>query len=69
MIAAESNFRTAANRNDAMFIVVEAQAALAHQIRNPLTVAGLSVELLLMTESGSAQRTGSRGSQRPRISR
>ncbi len=56
MIAAESNFRTAANRNDAMFIVVEAQAALAHQIRNPLTVAGLSVELLLMTESGSAVR-------------
>ncbi len=33
-------------------IVVEAQAALAHQIRNPLTVAGLSVEQLLMTESG-----------------
>ena len=57
MIAAESNFRSGAKRpNDAMFIVVEAQAALAHQIRNPLTVAGLSVEHLLMTESGSEVR-------------
>ncbi len=41
MIAAESKFTTRASpQNDAMFIVVEAQAALAHQIRNPLTVAG-----------------------------
>lgn len=56
MIAAESNFRSSAARSEAMFIVVEAQAALAHQIRNPLTVAGLSVEHLLMTESGSEIR-------------
>jgi two-component system, sensor histidine kinase FlrB len=59
MIAAESNIgsRAGSSRsNDAMFIVVEAQAALAHQIRNPLTVAGLSVEHLLMTESGSEVR-------------
>ena len=57
MIAAESNFtKRSAAQNEAMFIVVEAQAALAHQIRNPLTVAGLSVEHLLMTESGSEVR-------------
>jgi two-component system, sensor histidine kinase FlrB len=57
MIAAESNHtKRSAPQNDAMFIVVEAQAALAHQIRNPLTVAGLSVEHLLMTESGSEVR-------------
>jgi two-component system sensor histidine kinase FlrB len=56
MIAAESNLRSSTARNDAMYIVVEAQAALAHQIRNPLTVAGLSVEHLLMTESGSEVR-------------
>src|SRR5882672_8817192 len=59
MIAVESNIGSRAGStrpNDAMFIVVEAQAALAHQIRNPLTVAGLSVEHLLMTESGSEVR-------------
>jgi two-component system sensor histidine kinase FlrB len=37
-------------------IVAEAQAALAHQIRNPLTVAGLSVERLLMTEDDADVR-------------
>ncbi len=37
-------------------IVAEAQAVLAHQIRNPLTVAGLSVERLLMTEDDGEAR-------------
>src|SRR5512147_3134206 len=37
-------------------IVAEAQAVLAHQIRNPLTVAGLSVERLLMTEEDADVR-------------
>jgi two-component system sensor histidine kinase FlrB len=59
MIAVESNIESSAmtaRPKDAMYIVVEAQAALAHQIRNPLTVAGLSVEHLLMTESDAELR-------------
>lgn len=59
MVAVELNTESRAapvRPKDAMFIVVEAQAALAHQIRNPLTVAGLSVEHLLMTESSSEVR-------------
>jgi len=37
-------------------IVAEAQAVLAHQIRNPLTVAGLSVEHLLLTQDDADVR-------------
>jgi len=39
-------------RDDRLRVLGQAQAALAHQIRNPLTVAGLSIEHLLMTETG-----------------
>jgi len=39
-------------RDERLRVLGQAQAALAHQIRNPLTVAGLSIEHLLMTETG-----------------
>jgi len=39
-------------RDEQLRVLGQAQAALAHQIRNPLTVAGLSIEHLLMTETG-----------------
>jgi two-component system sensor histidine kinase FlrB len=44
------------DRDDRLRELGRTQAALAHQIRNPLTVAGLSIEQLLLTQSGAEVR-------------